>query len=148
MEDEERIAKRMQKLLLKLISEEIIAADLYNGAVNSVVPEQAAFIAKKFKEIAEDETNDHRASLEKFALQNEFKIPFKYKDVEKYAERELVSLFNSLKEGEDAVYYIVKAIRSEELAIKSFQESLADEWLYDELQPILLKCYYDEIQHL
>jgi len=33
-------------------------------------------------------------------------------------------------------------------AIKSFEEALNDEWLYNELQPLLLRCMYDEQQHL
>ena len=70
------------------------------------------------------------------------------KDIEKYASKKMVSKVENLKNKEDAVYYIDKAIEGEEEAIQSFEEALNDEWLFNELQPILLKCYYDELQHL
>lgn len=67
MENEEKIIKNTEKILKKLISEEIIASDFYNGCVSNVKPEQAVFIAKKFQEIAADEMGDHWASLDEFA---------------------------------------------------------------------------------
>ena len=54
---------------------------------------------------------------------------------------------DGMKSKEDAIYYIEGAIESEEEAIKSFEDALQQEYL-PELQGVLLKCYYDEIQHL
>jgi ferritin-like protein len=148
MEDDEKIIKNTQKILNKLISEEIVAANLYNGSITSVKPEQVCFIREKFQEIANDELNDHWVQLTKFANENGFDVPFKMKDIEKYASKKLLSKVENLKNKEDAIYYIEKAIEGEEEAIKSFEEALNDEWLFNELQPILLRCYYEEIQHL
>ena len=44
-------------------------------------------------------------------------------------------------------YYIEKAIESEVEAIASFEDAMQQEYVF-ELNGILLKCYYDEIQHL
>ena len=148
MEDEEKIIRNTQKILNKLISEEVVAANLYNGSITSVKPEQVCFIQKKFQEIATDEIEDHWKHLTQFAVENGFDVPFKMKDIEKYASKKMVSKVENLKNKEDAVYYIDKAIEGEEEAIQSFEEALNDEWLFNELQPILLKCYYDELQHL
>jgi rubrerythrin len=148
MEDDEKIIRNTQKILNKLISEEVVAANLYNGAVMSVKPEQVCFIKNKFLEIANDEMNDHWASLTKFATENGFDVPFKMKDVEKHASKTLLSKVENMKNKEDEIYYIEKAIEGEQEAIKSFEEALNDERLFNELQPILLRCYYDEVQHL
>ena len=147
MENTEKTAKSTQKILSKLISEETIAFTLYEGAMSAVKPEFFPFIAKKFQEIADDERNDHWASLRKFAMENGYEVPYKFKDIEKHASDKMVKLLNSLKGGENAVYYIGKAIESEVEAIASFEEAMNSEYVF-ELQPLLLKCYYDEIQHL
>ena len=44
MEDEEKIIRNTQKILNKLISEEVVAANLYNGSITSVKQEQVCFI--------------------------------------------------------------------------------------------------------
>ena len=59
----------------------------------------------------------------------------------------MVAKFNTLKRGEDAPYYIERAIESEVEAIKSYEECMAGEYLFD-LQPVMLKCYYEEMKHL
>ena len=147
MENEDKVAKTTQKILNRLISEEVIAASIYEGAVNNVKPEQRKFIEKKFLEIAADEMQDHWKSLTKFATENGFSVPFKFGDIERHASKKMVSKLNGMKPGEDAAYYIQKGLESEVEAIRSFEEALDQEYVY-ELQPILLKCYYDEIQHL
>lgn len=139
--------KNSQKILKKLISEEIIAADFYMGAINSVKPEELHFIVEKFLEIQKDERDDHQAALTKYAMEHGYEVPFKYKDIEKYASKKMVSKFNALKKDETAAYYVKQAIECEKEAIMSFEEAMSQEYDF-ELQPILLSCYYDELQHL
>lgn len=142
-----KVEKNTQKILEKLISEERIAVDFYMGALNNVKPEQRALIHDKFKEIALDEKHDHFKKLVKFATLNGYEVPFKYKDFEKFASKKTVNLFNSLKVGEDALYYIEKAIESEKDAIASYEKALSEEFVF-ELQAVLLNNYYDELEHL
>lgn len=147
MEQSDKTIKNTQKILNKLISEEVIAANIYMGAVNNVKPEYLKFIADKFSEIAKDEMEDHWKSLVNFAKMYGFEVPFKFKDIEKYASSKMVAKLNHLKNKEDGLYYVQKAIESEHDAIQSFEEAMQSDYMYD-LQPILLKCYYDELQHL
>lgn len=99
MEDEEKLIKNTQKILNKLISEEIVAANLYHGAIVSIKPEQRNLIEKKFREIAADEIDDHWTNMCKFATENEFEVPFKMKDIEKHASKKMVSKVENLKQG-------------------------------------------------
>ena len=147
MEEMDKQEKTTQKILFKAISEERVAVDFYLGAVASVKPEEREIILDRFVEIGKEEKMDHLKKLVNFAELNGYKIPFKYKDYEKYAEPKMFKLLDSLKEGQNAVYYIEKAIESEIEAIKSYEEVLDWDYVF-EFQPILLDCYYDEIQHL
>lgn len=106
MEEQDKIIKNTQNILNKLISEEIIASSLYYGALNNVKIEQRGLIAKKFEEIAKDEFMDHAHSLMKFATENGFDVPFKFKDMEKHSSKKMVAMFNNLKSKQDALYYI------------------------------------------
>ena len=58
MEQTDKTIKNTQKILNKLISEEVIAANIYMGAINNVKPECLKFIEEKFSEIAKDEIVD------------------------------------------------------------------------------------------
>ena len=147
MEEQDKTYRNTQKILNKLISEELLAGNFYNGCVASVTPMQRRVIEEKFSEIARDELEDHARVLTKFAIENGFEVPFKYKDIEKYSSKKMVAKFNTLKRGEDAQYYIERAIESEVEAIKSYEECMAGEYLFD-LQPVMLKCYYEEMKHL
>lgn len=142
-----KTVKNTQKILNKLISEERIAVDFYLGAISNVNPTQRCIIEEKFTEIGIDEKNDHLKKLVRFANTFGYDVPFKYKDFEKYASKKMVSKFNGLKNGKDALYYIENAIESEKDAIQSYEEALAEECVFD-FQPVLLNAYYDEIQHL
>jgi len=142
-----KIEKNTQKVLNKLISEERIAVDFYLGSLSNINPSQRYAIEEKFTKIGIDEKNDHLKKLIQFANKFGYEVPFKYKDFEKYASKKMVSKFNGLKNGEDALYYIEKAIESEKDAINSYEEVMKDEYVFD-LQPIILNAYYDEIQHL
>ena len=151
MDNETKMQKSTEKALKKLISEEIIAVDFYVGCLGSVMCEERKFIEEKFTEIMLDERDDHLQKLVKFARESycdEFEVPFKYKDIEKYASNKCVSTFNKLKRGEHAAYYIEKAIEIEKDAIASYEEVLEDEWVSAEANAILLNIYYDEVQHL
>ena len=147
MENMDKIEKNTQKILEKLISEETLAVEFYKSCVHAIKYEQSCSISEKFLEIAQDEDTDHLDKLLKFAKQNDFNIPFKRKDIEKKASKKMVSLLDKLKAKEDASYYIEQAIISEMDAIKSYQDAMSQEYMFD-LQPILLNNYYDEIKHL
>ena len=82
-----------------------------------------------FVEIAVDELDDHCKKLCDWAIANDYSVPFKFKDYEKFAEKKTVEQFNSLKEEQEASYYVAEAIKSEEEAIKSYNEALE----YDDL---------------
>ena len=56
-------------------------------------------------------------------------VGYNVKDYEKFAEKKTVEQFNSLKEEQEASYYVAEAIKSEEEAIKSYNEALE----YDDL---------------
>lgn len=143
----DKIEKTTQKILEKLISEEILAVEFYKSCIHAIKYEQSCSINDKFLEIAKDEDTDHLDKLLKFAKMNDFNIPFKRKDIEKKASKKMVTLLDKLKSKEDANYYIEQAIISELDAINSYKEALSQEYMFD-LQPILLNNYYDEIKHL
>jgi len=77
----------------------------------------------------------------------EVEVPYRDKDVEKFASKKMFRIVDTLKNGQDAAYYIEKAIESEVEAIASFEDAMQQEYVF-ELNGLLLKCYYDEIQHL
>lgn len=99
-----------------------------------------------FIDIAKDERDDHAKHLIEWALDNDFKVPYKFKDYEKAADEKAVKLLNQLKEDQNAKYYVSKGIESEKAALESYEEALKVEMPY-ELEQILLQNYYDEVEH-
>ena len=139
--------KNIQKLLNKIMSEEMLAHMFYMGCIVATCKCNSAVFQKMFTEIAEDELNDHFMKLKNWATENCFKVPFKMKDYAKHAEKDNRRL-ESLKLDEEALYYVDAAILSELDAIASYEEALDNEDIPYELNAILLQNYYDEIEHL
>lgn len=139
---------KLQKWLKRLISEEIIAHDLYIGSVLVCKPDQRNMINDMFVDIANDELDDHAKNMIEWAMANGYDVPFKYKDYEKYASEASVKQFNALKSGEDADYYVDEAIKAETDAISSYEEALQMEDIPADLLPTLTRNYYDELEHI
>lgn len=139
---------KIQKILNKLISEEVIANNFYVGCIAAACKCQRSVFGEMFVEIAVDELDDHCKHLCEWATANDYSVPFKFKDYEKHAGKSVVDQFNDLKEDGEASYYISEAIKSEEDAIKSYDEALAYEDLPQDLNAILIQNKYDEIEHL
>lgn len=137
-----------KKALFKLISEEWIAATMYEQMILGCKAEDRHYIDKLFNETAEDERNDHYYKLVMFASQFDVKIPCKIEDYKKYAAQDVVKQFDSWKKDKDAKYYIEQVILAEEYAIISYNEVLNDEKIDDNFKRLLLDMYYDEIEHL
>ena len=146
-EDNPLYDAKIQKILNKLISEEVIANSFYIGCIAAACKCQKAVISDMFVEIAVDELDDHYKKLCEWAIANDYSVPFKFKDYEKIAEKKTVEQFNSLKEEQEASYYVAEAIKSEEEAIKSYNEALEYDDLPQDLNAILLQNKYDEIEH-
>lgn len=72
---------------------------------------------------------------------------FKSKDLAKAAP-ECFEQVEKLKDGQDALYYIEEAIKSEKFAIASYAKALENESNPYELDALLLHNYYDELEHL
>lgn len=138
----------VQKILNKLISEETIATDFYVGCVVAACPCQSKQYSKMFFDIAVDERDDHCKKLVEWAIANDYSVPFKYKDFEKYADQKVVKQMSSLKEGLEAKDYVAEAIKSEQWAIESYQKALESKDIPYDLHCILLQNYYDEQEHL
>lgn len=96
---ESEINTKVQKWIKKLISEEIIAHDLYMGSVMVCDKDQVGMINEMFVHIAEDELAEHAKEMIGWAIQNDYDVPFKYKDYEKYASESVVKQFNALKKN-------------------------------------------------
>lgn len=139
---------KIQKWLKRLISEEIIAHDLYVGSVLVCKADQRRMIQDMFNHIAEDELDEHAKCLIDWAVANGYDVPFKYKDYEKCAAESTVKQFNALKSGEDADYYVDQALKAEVDAIASYEEALRLEDVPEDLLPLILRNYYDELQHV
>ena len=60
----------LQKWLKRLISEEMIAHDLYIGSVLACKDDQRDMIRDMFVHIAEDELDDHAKNMIEWALEN------------------------------------------------------------------------------
>ena len=142
-----KIDKTVQKWLRRLISEEIIAHDMYIGCVMTCKKDQQDMIRDLFVEIAVDERDEHAKDMIEWALANGYDGPFKYKDYERYACDATVRQFNGLKSDQDSEYYVDQALKAEQDAIKSYEEALQDDLPLD-LIPIVTRNYYDEIEHL
>ena len=146
-EDDPLYDKEIQKILNKLISEETIANCFYIGCIAAACKCQKTAFSDMFVEIATDEMDDHCKHLCEWAVANDYSVPFKFKDYEKFADKAVVDQFNKLKENEDASYYVAEALKSEEDAIKSYDEALKYEDLPQALNAILLQNRYDEVEH-
>lgn len=144
----ETIDNKTKKALYRLISEEWIAATMYEQMVLACIPEERSVIHDLFLQTASDEKNDHYTKLVNFALEQGVEIPCKMSEYSKYALKEVVKQFETWKKNKDAGYYIDEGIRSEQLAVSSYIEILNDEDVCDCLKSFLLEIYYDEIEHL
>lgn len=139
--------KRIQKTLNKIMSEEMLAHMFYMGCIVATCHCQSSEFAKMFTEIAEDELNDHFMHLKEWALFNDYEVPFKMKDYIKFAEADVKRL-DSLKNDQDAIYYVNEAIESEKNAIESYNEAMQDDAIPYDLNALLVQNYYDECDHL
>ena len=101
-----------------------------------------------FVHIAKDELDDHYKKLVAYAIANDYDVPFKWKDYEKYADPKAFRLLNSLKTGEKTKYYIEKAVESEKLAVESYLQIAQDPELPYEFTSICWQIYYDAVDHL
>lgn len=138
--------KKIQKMLNRLISEEIIARDFYNGCINAC--NKSDFFKDDFEKVAEDEFEDHAKNMIDWAKENGYSVPFKYGDYEKYADEECVKQLKNLKKDEEIGYYLSEAVKSEVNAIKSYEEFVWNNDIPMDLKGILLRNYYDELEHL
>lgn len=150
MKEDEMTAEecKVQEVLSKVISEEMLANLLYHNAVLAMQPEDICKVFDMFKTIADDELDDHHRALCTYAFQNCFAVPFSEKEYKKFADKAQWDAYDSMKKGQDASYYIQLAMQLEVLAVKSYEEMLKDRSLPYDLLSILQKNYYDELQHL
>ena len=139
--------KSTQKILNKIMSEELLANMFYTGCIVAADKDEAELFEKLFVEIAEDELDDHFMTLKQLALLNGFTVPYKVKEYSKFAEKDTKRL-DSLKNEQKASYYIKQAIESEQDAIASYEEALKNEDLPYELHAILMKNMFEETEHL
>ena len=72
--------KKIQKTLNKLISEDIVAKDIYIGAIMAASSDEGCKFTELFAHIAKDELEDHAKNLICWAKANGFAVPFKYTD--------------------------------------------------------------------
>lgn len=139
--------EKVQKILNKLISEEVIANNFYIGCIAAACKCQKAMFNDMFVDIAIDELDDHCKKLCDWASANDYSVPYKFKDYEKHASKSVVEQFDKLKDDQEASYYVEEALKSEKDAIQSYEEAMKYEDLPQELNAILLQNYYDEIEH-
>lgn len=101
-------------------------------------------------ETANDELNDHYASLVAFAEQNGYDVPSTYDEMKKHADKDDVKLFESCKKGQDSLFYLGEGVKSEERAIEIYEKYVNDDHLSIEpnLEVVIKNNYYDEQQHL
>ena len=147
-EDDPFYDAKVQKILNKLVSEEIIASNFYLGCIMACQPDERKAFSEMFIEIAQDEMDDHCKKLCVWASNCGYSVPFKFKDFEKYAAKSVFAQYDKLKDGQGASYYVDEAIKSEEDAIKSYKEAMEYEDIPQDLNAILLQNYYDELEHL
>lgn len=140
---------KIQKALNKLISEEWIAGNLYRQMVLACDPEDRLVIKDVFLTISSDEINDHMTSLIEWAISHGYDVPAKTSEFMKYASAADVKQFEKFKTKQKADYYISEAVKSEESAIKSYEEALNIPGIveYTDLQSILWHIFYDEEKH-
>ena len=136
----------VQKILNKLISEEIAASMFYNGCMIAAEDKTNEAFNKLFSTIADDELNDHYNKLKNWAVANDYSVPFKLKDYNKYAEESIKQLEN-LKKNKDLSYYVDEAIKSEQMALSSYVEALENDSVPYDLNALMMQNYYDECEH-
>lgn len=148
-------SKKVQDVLNKLISEEILASMTYRDAILDSIkvnPEDVsvtAIINKPFQTIADDELGDHYKALITFAMTNGYEIPTQEKEYKKYASEASWKGYDTIKKKQNALYYIDLMTELEKDAIKSYEAVLNDDnELPYELCSIVQKNYYDELEHL
>lgn len=139
--------KKLQDILNKLISEEVIANQFYIGCIKAACKCQKTVIREMFIDIAVDELDDHAKNLIQWAEYNDYSVPYKFKDFEKYAAKTVVKQLDQLKDDQEAAYYVAEGLKSEEDAIASYKEAMEYEDVPQDLNAIFLQNYYDEIEH-
>ena len=97
-------------------------------------------------ETANDELNDHYASLVAFAKQNGYDVPSTYAEMKKYADKGDVKLFENCKKNQDSLFYLKESVKSEERAIEIYEKYVNDNDfdVVPDLQIIIKNNYYDE----
>lgn len=138
--------KSNQKIINRVVSESFISNSFFNGCISACSKDQCKIIEKMFTEIASKEFENGYIKVNKFAYLNDFDVPFKFKDYEKYANEKIVKIFNSLKNNENIEYYIEKAIEFQSLIVESYQEYLMNVDMDIELNALLLSNYYSECE--
>ena len=138
--------KSNQKIINRVVSESFISNSFFNGCISACSKDQCKIIEKMFTEIASREFENGYVKVNKFAYLNDFDVPFKFKDYEKYANEKIVKIFNSLKNNENIEYYIEKAIEFQSLIVESYQEYLMNVDMDIELNALLLSNYYSECE--
>ena len=141
------INKKTKTALCKLISEEWIAANLYEQMILGCNPDERHIISDLFVKTSLEEKNDHYTKLINFAAEHDIDIPCKIDDYEKYAAESVFKQFMTWKKDKDASYYIEQALLSEIDAINSYTEIINDEDVCEDLKRLILEMYYDEIEH-
>lgn len=148
--DEAKSRKKVQDTLNKLISDEWFAGNIYKQFVFMLKPEDRSLLEETLVDVANDELNDHLASLVDFASKNGYEVPASYNDMKKHADLEDVKLFEKCKAGQELSFYIEKSIASEDRAIETYEKYVNDEFFKFNAQGldlIIRNNYYDEIDH-
>lgn len=140
--------RKIQKVINKLISEEIVAKDIYVGAVMAASQDECAKFRDLFMNTAKDELEDHAKNLICWAKQNGFTVPFRYSDYQKFSDKNLCKLLQRIKQDQTAADYVDMTLVSERLAIQSYEAELKNQAVPYELRMILFKNLADEKEHL
>ena len=141
---------KIQNALNKLISDEWFAGNIYKQFIVLVDSKYRSQIEDIMLETANDELNDHYASLVAFAKQNGYDVPSTYAEMKKYADKGDVKLFENCKKNQDSLFYLKESVKSEERAIEIYEKYVNDNDfdVVPDLQIIIKNNYYDEQQHL
>ena len=118
--DKNTLDKDVQAAIDKLVSDEWFAGQTYRQFILLVKDEDRSKIAGEMLEVADDEIDDHLKSLVEFALSYGFSVPSTYNEMKKEVSKEDLKLFEDCKKGQDAMFYIEKAIEAEKRAIETY----------------------------
>lgn len=142
--------EKVQKALNKLISDEWFAGNVYMQFVLLMDAASRKIAKEQFIDVANDELNDHMASLVDFALTNNYDVPATYSKMKKEADKEDVKLFEDCKRAESLDWYLQQAIDAEERAIETYEKYVDDPEFaaFPILQMTIQNNYYDEVEHL